>query len=91
MRKYTEKDYKGGSDDKGPLNLKVAEKGLIIKVFFQFRGDKKLMAKALQITERGLYNRLEQHDLLETFSQEEEKWKKEQIDNIEPVFQSLQS
>jgi DNA-binding NtrC family response regulator len=56
-RIYTKKDYEG------ELNLKVAEKFLILKAAKKFNNNKRKMARALDISTRALDYKLISHGL----------------------------
>lgn len=60
---YQEKDYNGGFDEKGPLNLKLLERTLIIKAANRCKGDRFEMAQCLGISMRCLFDKLTNHSL----------------------------
>lgn len=64
---YTSKDYLGGYDEEGPLNILLAEKELVVKAGLRHKGDKIEMAKSLGITVRNLYDRITSHSLSDLF------------------------
>jgi len=57
MKVYTEDDYKGF------YNLKVMERIFIKRALKKHKGHRFKAAKDLEITERTLYRKLEQHQL----------------------------
>jgi DNA-binding NtrC family response regulator len=63
IRVFTDKDYDGGYDTEGKLSIILMEKELIIKSAKKYNGDKFLMAKALGITVKCLYEKLTNHSL----------------------------
>jgi DNA-binding NtrC family response regulator len=62
VRKYDIEDYEG------EFNLKRHEKELILKAYVKFSGKNILMATALRITPRSLYDKICTHGLEKVFS-----------------------
>jgi hypothetical protein len=60
---YKREEYWGGYDDKGKLNLKLAEKSLIQKASQRFKGNLEKMAEVLGITTRTLTDKITNHSL----------------------------
>ncbi|MDY0082143.1 MAG: sigma-54 dependent transcriptional regulator [Ignavibacteriaceae bacterium] len=66
VHRFTVEDYKKNSDGEDVLSIRELEKDAIIKALDRTKGSKRKAARLLNISERTLYRKLKEYDIIET-------------------------